>query len=70
MRAEGLHRLLNSAEAAKDRLERERDLARWQVILDRSRIANLEAENERLQAELGALAGEVEELRARLEFAE
>jgi predicted nuclease with TOPRIM domain len=40
------------------------------VILDRNKIARLEAENERLQSELGALADEVEELRARMEFGE
>jgi hypothetical protein len=43
----------DSAEAAKLVLERERDMARWQVILDRNKIAKLEAEIERLQAEIG-----------------
>jgi chromosome segregation ATPase len=67
-RVESLHRLLNSSEGAKRRLEHERDLARWQVILDANRIAAMEAENRELRAEVEALAGEVEELRARLAF--
>jgi chromosome segregation ATPase len=65
-RIESLHRLLNSAEAARRLLERERDLARWQVILDRNKIAAREAESEALRAQVTALAGEAEELRARL----
>jgi hypothetical protein len=70
MQVEGLHRLLNSAEVAKGRLERERDMARWQVILDGNKIRALAAEIERLRADVEGLAGEVEELRARLELAE
>jgi hypothetical protein len=63
---ESLHRLLNSSEASKRRLEKERDMARWQTILDANKIAALQAENDGQRQELRAMAGEIEELKARL----
>jgi hypothetical protein len=52
---ENLHRLLNSSEVSKRRLEKERDMARWRTILDANKIGALEAENAALRREIEAL---------------
>ena len=63
---EGLRRLLNRAEAKLGAANDRRVGAEWGLILERNKAAALQEENERLRAEVRDLAGEVEELRARL----
>jgi chromosome segregation ATPase len=65
-RIESLHRLLNRSEAGRRIAERDRDLARWQAILDANKIAALQSEVAELRSELSAMAGEIEDLKARL----